>query len=69
MTTVRDILTAHLRSLGAAGLCSAEFECGCGLGDLAPCETGCIDCKPARVGVATEDGDTYDKGDKIFLLL
>lgn len=49
MATVREIVVAHLRQIGADGLCAAD--CGCGLDDLAPCNGYAEipgDCEPAR---------------------
>lgn len=44
--TVREIVIAHLKSVGADGLCSEE--CGCGIDDLAPCGGDFSECKPAK---------------------
>jgi len=41
--TVRDILTAWLTEHGYQGLCGEE--CGCPIGDLAPCDN-LTDCLP-----------------------
>lgn len=44
---VKEIVIAHLKSIGADGLCADE--CGCGLDDLMPCMCeGIEDCVPAR---------------------
>jgi hypothetical protein len=47
---VLELIAIQLRQLGADGLCNGE--CGCGLGDLAPCEDWIGDCVPA---VAVEE--------------
>lgn len=45
---VREIVIAHLKAIGADGLCA--HECGCGLDDFMPCdELACLEeCKPAK---------------------
>ena len=53
MKTVREILTEHLKTIGADGL--AGDECGCGLDDFMPCYAGCGDCVPARKEIAPAD--------------
>lgn len=44
---VKQIVIAHLTSIGADGLCAEE--CGCGLDDFMPCggERDISQCKPA----------------------
>lgn len=42
---VIDILKEELAEMGADGLCSEE--CGCGLGDLVPCQSDPSQCMPA----------------------
>jgi hypothetical protein len=45
--TVKDIVLAHLKSIGADGLCGDD--CGCGLKNLMWCDEAAIrDCVPAR---------------------
>ena len=41
---VLELVAQNLRQLGADGLCNGE--CGCGLGDLAPCREWIGDCVP-----------------------
>jgi hypothetical protein len=65
----RELLRRQLQQLGADGLCSAEYECGCGIDDLAPCDLCCLACRPARWTRATEDGETYEAGDIIYVPL
>lgn len=36
--TLNDIIANAIRSAGGDGLVNADIECGCGLGDLMPCE-------------------------------
>ena len=50
--TVREIVTAELRRLGAVGLC--DHECGCRINDLAPCGCDPFDCVPAREATLEE---------------
>ena len=66
--TVRDIIIAHLRSIGADGLCCDG--CGCGIDDLAPCCQYAADvmlCEPAKRSIATEDYAHWKTGDEIFV--
>jgi len=42
---VRAILTTWLRDHGYDGLCYED--CGCGVDNLAPCGSYCMDCEPA----------------------
>jgi len=65
MTTVRDIVAAHLRAIGADGLC--REDCGCATANLFPCASCSDQCVPARRVVATEDSDFHSKGDEIFV--
>ena len=61
MTTVKEIIIAALKEMGADGLC--EGECGCGLDDLMPCFDGsCSVCVPAKeVPVPEELQGDYDR--------
>ena len=43
---VREIVIAHIKSIGADGLCCDG--CGCGLDDLMPCCGDALECKPAK---------------------
>ena len=53
---VLELVAQNLRHLGADGLCNGE--CGCGLGDLAPCEDWIGDCVPAMaVNTCNEEGE------------
>ena len=69
MTCVRALIQAHLRQIGADGLCNPDDECGCGADDLCPCDRSPLDCVPARAVIATEDGDSYDQGDTIYQVM
>ncbi len=45
--TVKDIVKAHLESIGADGLC--REDCGCPVQSLMPCDgQGIENCTPAR---------------------
>jgi hypothetical protein len=50
----KSILVKGLRELGADGLCLPELDCGCGLDDLAPCET--CDLRKCLAAKRHEDG-------------
>lgn len=54
--TVRNILVAELKRLGADGL--AGDECGCSIDDLCPCESSALDCVAARFIGCSECGKT-----------
>ena len=67
MTTVREIIIAHLRSIGADGLCCDD--CGCGTNDFPAC-AGWGDpsnCVPAKKITATEAGEYWEAGEEIFV--
>jgi hypothetical protein len=54
--TVLKLMAIQLRQMGADGLCNGE--CGCELGDLAPCEDYMGDCVPAiAVKAFDEEGE------------
>jgi hypothetical protein len=42
----KDIIIEKLKAIGADGLCTDG--CGCGIDDLAPCESYYLDCVPAK---------------------
>lgn len=44
--TVETIVRDKLKELGADGLCHPDSDCGCGLGDLAPCGWMGDECQP-----------------------
>ena len=53
---VLELVAQNLRQLGADGLCNGE--CGCELGDLAPCNDYMGDCVPAiAVKAFDEEGE------------
>ena len=49
----REIVIAHLKSIGADGLCIND--CGCGIDDFAPCGSDFSDCVPARARIIPID--------------
>ena len=54
--TVLKLMAIQLRQMGADGLCNGE--CGCELGDLAPCNDWIGDCVPAiAVKAFDEEGE------------
>lgn len=46
MSTVIEIVSAHLRTIGADGLVCPDAECGCKLGELTPCSGDFGACQP-----------------------
>jgi len=57
-----DIIKAGLKSLGLAGLCDPDAECGCDLDDLCPCEEpDLIECIGAE---RRDDGLMWPKTSK-----
>lgn len=54
--SVREMLIAKLDELNADGLVNPFGGCGCGKGDLAPCEHLSLECKAARC-VPVPDGE------------
>lgn len=48
--TLQELVERGLKEMGADGLLNDDYECGCEIGDLAPCESPCFtDCKPGRL--------------------
>ena len=45
--TAIGIIAEYLKAHGYDGLCNPDQECGCGLGDLAPCDGVGSECQPA----------------------
>lgn len=46
--TAKEILITGLKQIGADGLCSCDFDCGCGFEDFVPCNCNFEQCIPAR---------------------
>jgi hypothetical protein len=71
MKTIKQIITDHLKSIGADGLCCTG--CGCGIDDLFPCDCTPIYCRPAKAEKFDPElhGDIpegeFEKGDTIFI--
>lgn len=64
----KQIVVEWLADHGYDGL--ANEECGCGLGDFAPCMSGPYpECEAAMARVATEDDDLHDlrPGDTLYV--
>ena len=59
MTQVIDITASYLKEHDYDGLVNGELECGCGLDDLAPCESNSMACEPAIEVVPPND--EYDR--------
>lgn len=58
MKTVIEIVKSHLVGFGYDGLVNGAAECGCLLGDLAPCCDNINECKPGyRHDVSDSPGD------------
>jgi hypothetical protein len=54
---VLELIAIQLKQMGADGLCNGE--CGCELGDLAPCVDWIGECVPAiAVKAYDEDGES-----------
>jgi hypothetical protein len=55
--TIKEIITAHLRKVGATGLC--REECGCRLKDLMPCDifdaSNCVPAVERGCGIFCEE--------------
>ena len=67
MATVKEIVTAALKVMGADGLC-CPGECGCGLDDLMSCFDGsCSVCVPAKEALVPEE--LQDDCDRYFVPL
>lgn len=45
----KEIIIEKLKALGADGLCGDD--CGCGIDNLFPCDSCCLDCVPAKKAV------------------
>lgn len=59
----KEIIIAWLREHHFDGLCEPETECGCGLGDFAPCGDGPYPhCQPAKARVLREGESIGDAG-------
>lgn len=57
---VVDLVLSHLTKNDFDGLVNIDNECGCGIDDLAPCDSNCMNCKPAiEVEPPSEDYDRY----------
>jgi len=55
MTTVIEIVKAHLIANGFDGLVQPDAECGCLCDDLAPCCDNISSCKPGYRGADKSD--------------
>lgn len=54
MSTVIQIIKAHLTAGGFDGLMNSESECACDLADLQPCGESFGDCSPGYRGADPE---------------
>ncbi len=64
--TVLEMVADCLRENGYDGLYSADFECACELGDLAPCGDMQDDCAAGYKRVLTAPEDGLDAGDWVI---
>lgn len=55
-----DIVSQHLKGNDFDGLVNTDNECGCGIDDLAPCNSNCMGCQSAiEVEPPSEDYERY----------
>jgi len=59
--TIRDIVKDWLISHGYDGLC--DFECGCGVDDLMPCDEPSLSCVPAYRATRSNCAPSYHRSD------
>lgn len=59
MTTVIEIVKAHLVAGGFDGLVLPDAECGCRIEALCPCEGQTAQCRPAFLGVDPRSPDEW----------
>lgn len=60
MPDVREIVTAWLKTNGYDGLCNVDFECGCRIEDLMPCdEPDPVNCVAACLQTPPPEGCDY----------
>lgn len=52
-----DIVEESLKQKGFDGLCNPELECGCFIGDLAPCDNPNFKQCKGGIRETTPDGD------------
>lgn len=62
---VKQIVTKHLKDIGADGLCCQN--CGCVLGNLMVCNGNFSACEPGKLKEITEPDEYYDIGDEIVI--
>lgn len=54
--TAREIIETYLKQNGYHGLYT--HDCGCHVGDLAPCGSDCLECMPGVKMPFDDDGET-----------
>ena len=54
---LETIVKMWLTENGYDGLRNPNGECACKIGDLAPCESDCLQCEPGHLVEAPPDGD------------
>ena len=65
-TTVGNTIEEWLARIGADGLCNSTLHCGCGDGDLFPCDGIQPSCVPAKLRITTEREYGYAIGARVF---
>jgi hypothetical protein len=60
MATIIEIISAHLRTIGADGLVLPDAECGCELADLQPCGDDFSKCQPGYRGCNKDEAYSPD---------
>lgn len=57
---VADLVLNYLKKNNFDGLVNPDDECGCGIDNLAPCDSNCMGCEPAiEVEPPSKDYDRY----------
>ena len=54
---LHEIVEEWLKQNGFGGLCNADFECGCRIGDLMPCGEPHEDCCAGYLSKSADDND------------
>ena len=65
---VEHIIIKYLSEVNANGLCHSDWECGCGIDNLFPCENPSGDCVPAVQRIC-DDKESEWYGEMIYVPL
>lgn len=60
MRPISQMIIEYLQANDFDGLCNPEYECGCGLDDLWPCDFIQRDCVPAYLGQCPDPKPSCD---------